>query len=996
MKRALPLTLVLLLACAGSPPATTPSVSGETSAKPAEKPEPERWIELADGGKTTLLIGRGPDGSQKYRMELRPVVGALGTPDGGAIVAVEEETKYSPGKAEFFRTIIRFDAQGHIEWKLPITGGHWDFRFVLGTDKLIVFDLVHQNWDRGAQLFVLDRATGALQTKVELPERTRDAASNGEVFVIAGDDGIARVGTDGKTMWRARLREYPTLRSRDGGPSEPRRIAVAADGTILTGASDGSLVAFDPSGKALYQLGVRGQVTGIDARPNSMFAVRTSAGLTTIIGPAGQALSEMPTAADSASATPQRLKDLRKPKEMAELPKSRTAVPFRPTGAYRVEKQAFTRRVRSVVAVAPGDVWVLGLPPVSPQSDNFDFHLFHYDGKTFSDLGAPTAKFPKEPLAEGTEPVDSHFFPRRLALGPKGALMVLGYRDYGGPKRPTLLERSGNTFRERREVFEGLFGADTTWQSIPTYAVSPTGREIFCDSSPRMCIELGAGVKTRRFEESELGTIEGMTDRFVASYDTSATPLLFVGEAPKRALAFSNGNDIWGMSNTTLVRWDGKAATRWDAPVRFQSVWASGRDDVWLGSAEGVGRFDGERFYQLAGLPKPTSGEQFVTGAAKGDIWVYGEDGLWHVTADPNAGPDIEGTLAPPPPAAAGSTPLSIAGADTAYRLEKVVIDVDGQRPLQRAIHVAAAPDGALWFHEGARIVEYDGTKARVLYQSPKPAPFYCWYAPEPDCNLCSECTDREPHVLACERCSAPAGAGQGVFITPDAFFSVKGGRPDTTALPLFSVTSVAAGPSGSFWAVSASDDELPHAVTWGAKGKQLVSGLPPAAYTDVSMHNNGEVWLAGGLTSMEWFGPAAIGGEGTLVGFDGKAFARYRAPDGALLSVAATAPGEAWAVGLKGSVVHVQGGKASSFSLQSEGPKDEPAVILRQVSARGPSEVWIAGDRSHLLRWDGKAFYRIDTSLAGKTAALSSVLAPTDKPGWVTGPSGIFKIIKK
>jgi hypothetical protein len=124
--------------------------------------------------------------------------------------------------------------------------------------------------------------------------------------------------------------------------------------------------------------------------------------------------------------------------------------------------------------------------------------------------------------------------------------------------------------------------------------------------------------------------------------------------------------------------------------------------------------------------------------------------------------------------------------------------------------------------------------------------------------------------------------------------------------------------------------------------------------------------------------------GEGTLVHFDGQHFTRYRAPDGALLSVVAVGPGEAWAVGMGGGVLHVRAGEVEAFHVD-----DAP---LRSVAVGSDDAIWIAGDRSLLLRV-AAALERVDTTAVGPDAALTTVIAPGAQPGWVVGPSGMWRI---
>ncbi len=391
-------------------------------------------------------------------------------------------------------------------------------------------------------------------------------------------------------------------------------------------------------------------------------------------------------------------------------------------------------------------------------------------------------------------------------------------------------------------------------------------------------------------------------------------------------------------------------------------MWASARDDVWLAGPRGVVRFDGQRWWRIAGIEGDVS---FFTGTGRGDLWIGGGAGLWHVTPDPDARPDLEGTEAPPPPAAAPSRPLAVASGGPSFRLERVVLEVEGGPPLRGALGIAEGPGGVLWLHDGHRVVEHDGARTRLLHAAPPAEP------------------------LACQRCLAPGGAGEGALLAPH-LRGVAAGRVSAELASLPALQALARSPSGSLWAVSAGkDDSLPHALTEGRQGLRLLSGLPAAAYADVAARADDDVWMAGGLGASPSDGARTWPeGEGTLVHFDGRAFTRHRAPDGALLSVAATGPGEAWAVGVAGSVVHAKAGVVEAYHL------DRP-VILRTVAA-GTEEVWIAGDGSTLLRWDGKALQTVDASAAGPDAALTAVIPPAGaKPGWVIGPSGIWRLIR-
>jgi hypothetical protein len=304
---------------------------------------------------------------------------------------------------------------------------------------------------------------------------------------------------------------------------------------------------------------------------------------------------------------------------------------------------------------------------------------------------------------------------------------------------------------------------------------------------------------------------------------------------------------------------------------------------------------------------------------------------------------------------------------------------------------------------EGGRVVDLrDGKAAGAQLPAGdpgpappwKPPPFVCWSTPEPDCELCTTCTDRRPAAFTCQRCAAPIGAGEGAVLAEEGWLRVHGGRASPEAMPIGPPASIAAAPSGALWAVSAGAGDGPHAVVETPLGLRLAPGLPSAAYADVAVRADDDVWMVGGLTTEDAGAGVAPCGEGTLVRFDGRTFTRHRAPDGALLSVAAAGPGEAWAVGLGGGVLHAKAGVVEAFHLEREGGGRLP-VVLRSVAAAGPDDVWIAGDGPTLLHWDGKALRRVDTGTVGQSAALSAILAPGAKPGWVAGPGGLWRLVR-
>ena len=975
--------LLLASACSGSPPPPPPApvpapVSPPASAS-AAAPEPAPrlpWLELTGTVVQTVLVAHAPEGEELYKAELGHAFEVLGTPDGGAFAVASEPS----GKTGQTTTgVLHVDARGKELWRTPLERGGYTWRLFVVGERLYVFDFSGPNPQGNRLLHVFDVASGKRVRTVELYFSEVDA--HGGVIAVADRSGVVRLGPDGDPAWSVRVGRFPSL-----DPTVtvgPRRVAVGFDGTVITGESDGSLVAFDPEGKPLYQLGVRGGVNRIRARSAKLgggFVVSAGDGLVTV---------ERGVVREEVAPSPPegvRIEDKRKGGRSTTAADVPTTTPaWKPTLAFRARREGPSaekpfHHVQSVVAAAPDDVWVLGRVEQGPDSD--DDRLFHHDGKAWSDLGPPRMAFPKEVFAEGVPARASRFLPLGLGRGANGALLALGVR-VGGVVRPSVIERVGSAWRERREIRDVLAKIPIEEATRLSYTASPGGHEVLCNSEPAVCVEFGRGVTPRILPDDQAREMPGVFD----------TSVVFAGETLWRTNGSANGEaDVWGTGGVGITHWNGAEFEDHESPVLLRSLWAGGRDDVWATGEDGdVTRFDGQRWFRVLGVER--GGRLTVTGSRRGDVWVYGEAGLWRVTPEPQAEPDLEGTPSPPPPAAAPSVVLPVAGADASYRLEPVVLELDGQKPLRAALHLAEGPGGVLWFSDGARVVEYDGTRARLLYQAPKPEPFYCWYAPEPDCNLCAQCTKRKPAPLGCQRCAAPVAPGEGGLLTAEGWLRVTGGRVAPEPLPLSELLAVTVAKSGAIWAVSAADDDLPRAMVKGPRGSRLVLGLPPAAYVDVSVRAEDDVWFAGGLTRGAAGGRVVPEGEGTLVRFDGRVFTRHRAPDGALLSVAAAGPGEAWAVGLGGGLLHAKGSVVEAFHLEHGGAR--LPLILRGVAASGPNEVWMVGDGSTLLRWDGKALRRVDTRAAGKVAALSAVIAPGAKPGWVVGPGGIWRVVQ-
>jgi hypothetical protein len=973
VRRALALLLLLAGACSAPVPAPRPAPAAAKSAAP-----PPTTLELDGTREATRLTRRSAKGEAVYAVSLGKARQVIDAPDGGAFAVVEEQSGYRVSG-----TLVRIDALGAESWRArgPDKGWSKDARLLSAAGWVFVID--------GKVLYMVE-PKGRIARSVGLADPVLDADQRGGVLAIADENGVARLSSLASAMWRVKLHAFPTT-DPSSDTAADRRVAVSTDGTVLTGASDGSLVALDPEGQALFQLGVRGAVTRIEARADGDFVVFSAAGIATTLSARGEVRGEAPA---SAKASRLGVIDLRK-----DGGESAAAPLLSPTLTHRAHRQGLAgtvfHDVVSVLPLSPSDVWALVRGDTVPGKDPPPPRLFHREAAGWVDLGVPSVTFAKEVYAVGEPAAAGTFTAELLARGPGGALLVLGTRG-PYPHRPCVLERTSAGLRERRDLLTVLSKLpQASWATSLSYASSAAGHELLCDGDAERCIELGRDLAPRLLPIGEGKRMpEGIGER---RQSTRETPVLFAGETPWKARGLALGEaEVWGIGERALVHWNGSSFDRRETPLgALESIWASGRDDVWVTGKEGVARFDGERWWRVLEIDddprNEADGPLSVIGSGRGDVWAYGRAGLWQITPDAQAQSDLQGERAPAPAASAPSGALLVHDGEPPFHLERVTLDVDGEAPLRSALSIAEGPGGLLWLHDGVRLVEYDGTHARVLQRARSPVPFVCWSAPENDCEVCVACTRPRPAPVRCQRCAAPLAAGQGAMLAEEGLLSITGGRPAPELTALSSLVAAAASPTGAIWAVSARrDDTRPHAIVIGPRGLRLVAGLPPAAYVDVAARADDDLWLTGGLSSD---GDAQPTGEGTLVHFDGKAFTRRRGPEGALLAVAATGPGEAWAVGVHGGVLHARGDGTEALHLEREGDA-RLTLTLRAVAARG-AEAWMAGDEATLLHWDGKALQQVSTRPAGTRAVLTTVIAPGAGPGWVAGPGGIWKLVR-
>ncbi|MFO0587638.1 MAG: hypothetical protein U0441_08865 [Polyangiaceae bacterium] len=938
----------LLFACGcGAAPPSPPE-------RPAEVASPP-WVEIVDHQGRAAVVGHASNGAVRYTVPVADPHEVVPTPGGGACLITGEGTRGV--------NVTCVDEAGKVLW----TDAHKSaatVRLFLSGKDIFIFDL-------GPQLFarIFDVKTGDGVKRAHFPVTATDAARLGDDFVFAGDDVVSRWTAAGELVWRVPIRVFP---STSPAPRRAeRRVAVNAAGVILSGASDGSLVALDKDGRPLYQLGVRGPVSRIEAREDGDFVVR-AADVATVIGPHGVIRREVASSAEA----PQR-QGIVDHRTSSDPPSLRISL------AYRKERQTVDGKpfdeVESVASLGPNDAWALvGAEQVKK--------VYHFDGRSWT-LRDVAQKYPSEVFVDGEAAEESQFVPYQLARGPKGTLLAIGRREGYKNKRFSVLEYDGTTFRERADWKPLLSTMHAYWGALPEYTVSPGGHEVICGDKKFGCVEAAPGLSPQVLP---IDRGEGLPG--VESTPTWGVLRRFESGGviwKARGAAFPEG-DMIGVGPRGLFHGTkDREIEPFAAPVQYpESVWATSKSNLWVAESRALARFDGSRWWRI---PEVYGS---VTGSGPDDVWVYGRD-FWHLTPDPSARPDIESATALPPPAAS-SEPLRIAGVDPSYRIERAAMDVDKGPPLRTAVRVVRGPGGVYWLHEGSRVAEYDGARAKILYAAKDPEPFHCWSAPEPDCEVCMACTARLPAAADCHQCVAPAGPGEGAMIIDGAWQWARGGTTSSPRVDVGPLAAIAAASPGVIWGVALDQETQPGVLVQDEKGSRFLMGLPLAVYTAMDIRAPDDAWIAGGLTRDRTDDEAIQAeGEGTLVHHDGKTFSRSRGTEGALLAVTASGPNEAWSVGLNGGVLHQKAASATAFHLESEDGK-RLRVALRAVAVLGPTEVLFAGESGTLLRWDGATLRRIDTTLAGRNTTFSGLIPPTaTTAGWLSGPGGLWKIVR-
>jgi hypothetical protein len=454
--------------------------------------------------------------------------------------------------------------------------------------------------------------------------------------------------------------------------------------------------------------------------------------------------------------------------------------------------------------------------------------------------------------------------------------------------------------------------------------------------------------------------------------------------------ASAGSEDLHCNARNMLLRWDGQAWTRFASPLtKMTGLWGSTPDDVWVAGDKGLAHFDGQAWRLVLDVPGPCHA---LSGDGTQSLWAACDTGVWKKTGNP---PLIEGSSPSAPILTRASWPEKFEPAmvsDHAHPVRRARVPLDGEPPLPGAVGVAEAEDGTVWLLSESRLVELSGPAAKVLAQLPMPsAPGGADVVPLIAGNFTRlfPATPRPP-MLVPSAALAPAAAGQGWLLWRGSLWRVKGRElrlepqqlPDLLALDAHGDTC---------WMASSSPSWAPKAMVVGPGGPKILAHLPQAAYAAVHATRTDGLWLAGGTGNLDaetgsqdrkW--PA---GEGVVVHAQGASLREIRIPSGAMLQVRAVGPGEAWAAGVAGTIVHIAGERVTSYAVL-------PGRLIRSIWAAGPSEVWFAGDMPWLVLWNGRELRRMDLrGELGGFGTVAGIAARGSEPLWVVAPNALLRV---
>jgi hypothetical protein len=663
------------------------------------------------------------------------------------------------------------------------------------------------------------------------------------------------------------------------------------------------------------------------------------------------------------------------PNWSAPLPplKRGALVPPRPSTVVLETKveQHLDRPADALAVLGPSDVAVLS-----------GDRLLRWNGKTWQERSIVA---PQPPPLTDPPAVAERFVPDRLARGPDGALWISGSRRVrllvsdDGPSMPTYVGNMPVLLRERRgtttavkEVADLLSEQGSSYDHVHVTSRGDDGavcwlgacRKLRGASTSLIAMPHDAwSISALTLVEGEAWSLgshlgHGVNGSIVAT-SIALEPFEEYDRHPR--IWGASARDVW-IVDAKVRRFDGDEAVAFSVPVTSpRDVWGTARDDVWIAGDDGAAHFDGTRWSRVVGLGAPRLA--WVEGSGAGDVWMGGPSGLFRVSS-----PRPRSITAPTPPDVAREAVRAVrpsALPDPGFT--RVTWRPNGRAPLTTALELATAGD-AMWIRDDEGVVEHRGGATTVL------------------------ASRAAIGGSQCRKCLAPRAPGKGIVLGASAPFELGSGPPRRLDPRLASMLAVGMGPRGA--RIVGGTDERGEPAAWWVDEAAPRWDVPAGCYVAVaaSPHPTAgaadpaaeETWLAGGLRcTIDPGGQRWPTGEGILVHHTPTSVRWFRAPAGPLLDVVATGPGEAWAVGVDGAVVHVRAGEVSRSRV-------EPPVRLHAVLVEGDA-VWVGGDDRTLVRLAGERAERVEIAALPPRAAVTS-LARHDGALWIASPDGIVR----
>jgi streptogramin lyase len=437
----------------------------------------------------------------------------------------------------------------------------------------------------------------------------------------------------------------------------------------------------------------------------------------------------------------------------------------------------------------------------------------------------------------------------------------------------------------------------------------------------------------------------------------------------------SQGDTLWLGGDGFLTRFEAGICTSVPSPLtRIQSFWAESAKSLWLAGDGGVAHLDGAQMRRVAG---PFGNANTIAGTKGGDVLVATTQGLFRGRKIDQArrseafGLSVAVTAPALEPDAALDVPLPLeARDDDRYRAQVFALPRLFGKPYRP--HSMTFVGGEMWLSDG-RVATTFAPGQRTL-----------------------DVKYRSPIGSRCTRCVAAANgrtatvlggtlAGVGTSTSPSYIRSLRADgdglwfvadRDPATADPLRSVAS----------------PFIPEAQLFhlARNGTSMHVGLPAATYFDLATSKDGTLWLAGVRSPDPRYRSSnsyAISeeGEGLLVRYSQGQVTQYRLLPGPVFAVDTDSRGAVWAVGVAGQIWSVTD-KLHGFELPQR-------PWLRAVVASAPNDVWVAGDRSTLLRFDGSSWRRIRAKELVADQSLTALAVDPKGRLWVLGQNVVYRI---